>query len=286
MVPSSRDKKCRTPSDSIREQERRRQLSGLARLRAASRRCRNSSRRSAAERHRLRGDPAPLARPRQPAGGSAAEHRDDAGHPGDRTGHGRSRTTSTSSRRTNACASTSGSIVVERSPGRSSGARRSTCSSVRSPTPWLARGVRRAVGTGADGSAGLKRVKEYGGLVIVQDPDDRRVRRHAAQRDRHRPGRSRAAGQPDAGARFAPTTSGCGSRAVAGRCRPTPSPATSDALRDVLTLLRVRTGHDFSNYKPATVQRRVERRIDAARAATTSRPTPASCARIRTKPAR
>src|SRR5262249_11529172 len=35
-----------------------------------------------------------------------------------------------------------------------------------------------------------------------------------------------------------------------------------EALRDVLTLLRVRTGHDFSNYKTATVQRRVERRMN------------------------
>jgi two-component system CheB/CheR fusion protein len=32
-------------------------------------------------------------------------------------------------------------------------------------------------------------------------------------------------------------------------------------LREVLTLLRVRTGHDFSNYKPATMLRRIERRV-------------------------
>jgi two-component system, chemotaxis family, CheB/CheR fusion protein len=35
-----------------------------------------------------------------------------------------------------------------------------------------------------------------------------------------------------------------------------------DAMRDVLTLLRVRTGHDFSNYKTATVQRRILRRMN------------------------
>jgi two-component system CheB/CheR fusion protein len=34
-----------------------------------------------------------------------------------------------------------------------------------------------------------------------------------------------------------------------------------DSMRDVLTLLRVRTGHDFSNYKNGTVQRRIERRM-------------------------
>src|SRR5262249_56308670 len=34
-----------------------------------------------------------------------------------------------------------------------------------------------------------------------------------------------------------------------------------EATREVLTLLRVRTGHDFSNYKRATLQRRIERRM-------------------------
>ena len=34
-----------------------------------------------------------------------------------------------------------------------------------------------------------------------------------------------------------------------------------DAMRDILTVLRIRTGHDFSNYKPGTVQRRVARRV-------------------------
>ena len=47
---------------------------------------------------------------------------------------------------------------------------------------------------------GLKRVKEYGGLSIAQEPAEAEVRRHAAQRDRHRAGRPRAAGRRDAGA--------------------------------------------------------------------------------------
>src|SRR3954452_21002676 len=39
--------------------------------------------------------------------------------------------------------------------------------------------------------------------------------------------------------------------------------ATEDpeAMREVLTLLRVRTGHDFANYKRATLYRRIERRM-------------------------
>ena len=38
----------------------------------------------------------------------------------------------------------------------------------------------------------------------------------------------------------------------------------SAALREVLTLLKSRTGHDFSNYKPATVLRRIHRRMTVA----------------------
>src|SRR5262249_51817672 len=38
--------------------------------------------------------------------------------------------------------------------------------------------------------------------------------------------------------------------------------ADPEAMRDVLTLLRVRTGHDFANYKTGTLQRRVERPIN------------------------
>src|SRR5687768_1476600 len=32
-------------------------------------------------------------------------------------------------------------------------------------------------------------------------------------------------------------------------------------MREVLTLLRARTGHDFASYKSGTVQRRIERRV-------------------------
>ena len=32
-------------------------------------------------------------------------------------------------------------------------------------------------------------------------------------------------------------------------------------MREILTMLRIRTGHDFANYKPGTVHRRVARRI-------------------------
>ena len=51
----------------------------------------------------------------------------------------------------------------------------------------------------------------------------------------------------------------------------------SDALREVLSLLRVRTGHDFVNYKSATLLRRIQRRMNVAGVSTLG-PTPAWCA--------
>ena len=54
-------------------------------------------------------------------------------------------------------------------------------------------------------------------------------------------------------------------------------------MREILTLLRVRTGHDFSNYKPATVLRRVERRMDL-RDLPDLQSYAGSCASTRTKP--
>ena len=58
-------------------------------------------------------------------------------------------------------------------------------------------------GTGADGTLGLKRVKESNGFAIVQDPDDAEYDRYAAQRDcdeSRRLGFARPAdaGKPDA----------------------------------------------------------------------------------------
>ena len=40
-----------------------------------------------------------------------------------------------------------------------------------------------------------------------------------------------------------------------------PAPKAEDALKKILILLRAQTGHDFSQYKPNTINRRVERRM-------------------------
>jgi two-component system CheB/CheR fusion protein len=112
-------------------------------------------------------------------------------------------------------------------------------------------------GTGPNGSAGLKRVKEYGGLVIAQSPTE--------AEHNEMPRNAIATGLVDYVLPVAEMPD-----AVQGyfeRLGQVEEPAIDvqqpdlEAMRDILTILRVRTGHDFSSYKPATIQRRIERRI-------------------------
>jgi two-component system CheB/CheR fusion protein len=112
-------------------------------------------------------------------------------------------------------------------------------------------------GTGPDGASGIKRIKENGGLAVVQEPTE-------AEYD-DMPRNSLATGFIDY---ISPVTSMPALiRSYQERVRKSPDgdlgPQAPDlaTLREVLTLLRVRTGHDFSNYKPATMLRRIERRI-------------------------
>ncbi|HXI27421.1 MAG TPA: CheR family methyltransferase [Vicinamibacterales bacterium] len=125
-------------------------------------------------------------------------------------------------------------------------------------------------GTGPNGSAGLKRVKEYGGLVIVQSPTE------AEHGDM--PRNAIATGLVDLVLPVEEMPS-----KIAGYVdqirREQTEPATTDdsesdaegdpeAMRELLTVLRVRTGHDFSNYKRATLHRRIERRMTLRSVAT------------------
>jgi len=117
-------------------------------------------------------------------------------------------------------------------------------------------------GTGTDGTVGMKHVKGKDGFAIVQDPAD-------AEYD----GMPRSAiatniadvvlpiaEMPekllfvrDTTEKFRLTDGHDGE--VAKEIK------NVEFLRDVLTLLRVRTGHDFSNYKRATLVRRVVRHL-------------------------
>jgi two-component system, chemotaxis family, CheB/CheR fusion protein len=114
-------------------------------------------------------------------------------------------------------------------------------------------------GTGADGSMGMKRVKEYGGICIVQDPNE------AEYSDM--PRNSLASGLVDYVLPVAqiPATIIAYKKHL-GTIEIPIEPhqhqeSDGKALRDIFTQLRVRTGHDFTNYKRSTVLRRIERRV-------------------------
>ena len=116
-------------------------------------------------------------------------------------------------------------------------------------------------GTGADGSVGLRAVKERGGFVIAQDPAE-----------------AAYGGMPHSA-----ILTGCVNlvlpvagiaealvRHQAHIAQPHPSDDTAptgktkDRLLAIVDLLRTRTVHDFTQYKHGTLQRRIERRMAAA----------------------
>ena len=115
-------------------------------------------------------------------------------------------------------------------------------------------------GTGANGSMGMKRIKEMGGICLVQEPGE------AEYTDM--PRNSIATGLVD----YVLPVAEMPGRIMAYRnqlgqvqlpAEPLDSPDRDEkALREIFTLLRTRTGHDFANYKRATVLRRIERRIN------------------------
>ena len=119
-------------------------------------------------------------------------------------------------------------------------------------------------GTGANGSVGVRALKEAGGLILAQDPADARFG--------EMPRTAIAMGVVDAvgsaGALAAEVV------AYAHRIQsvhlPAPEALPEDgvkALQGVLAQLRARTGHDFAHYKRATVLRRLDRRLHVTGAA-------------------
>lgn len=123
-------------------------------------------------------------------------------------------------------------------------------------------------GAGADGSVGLVRVKEQGGVTLVQDPQQ-------AEYD-SMPNSAIATGQID----FVLPVEEMPARIVQlwremRRTRVPGDPGEDDdqvvdssptradlaAMREIIASLRARTGHDFKHYKRATILRRMERRM-------------------------
>src|SRR5271155_5390818 len=123
-------------------------------------------------------------------------------------------------------------------------------------------------GTGADGSLGLRAVKESGGLVIAQDISE-------ADYD-GMPRSAVATGAVDLVLRTAKIAEALVARErgrvfVPERPKSSAQKSMEDLLPDVIALLRRKTAHDFGLYKHGTLERRVERRMTLAGVKTAAR---------------
>ncbi len=114
-------------------------------------------------------------------------------------------------------------------------------------------------GAGSDGSNGVKDIKENGGLVLVQDPAEAefssmpRAAIASGVADLILPIRDIALRIPE----LIRKKGQLNAEHNAG--------SNEDALKRILGFLRLKTGHDFSNYKRPTVVRRLARRMQVTR---------------------
>lgn len=113
-------------------------------------------------------------------------------------------------------------------------------------------------GTGPNGSMGLKRVKERGGIAIAQNPDDAEFS--------DMPRNAVATGLVD----YVLPVSEIPTKILAyqERLQQLPPPGPSDEhptdeqiVREILAAVRAQTGHDFVQYKRGTILRRMHRRM-------------------------
>src|SRR5215467_6299140 len=113
-------------------------------------------------------------------------------------------------------------------------------------------------GAGSDGAIGARAVKESGGIIMVQDPEEAEY-----------PSMPRSAIATGIVDFVLPTRELAGRLAELLRSKsvmPAMPAFDEELLRRVLAHLRVRTGHDFSKYKRSTVLRRIARRMQVTRA--------------------
>ena len=109
-------------------------------------------------------------------------------------------------------------------------------------------------GGGSDGALGVRAVKEAGGIILVQDPNEAEFP--------SMPRNATAAGVAD----FVLPVRELATR-LAELIRSKATSAIDETriddgvLRRILGQLRARTGHDFSKYKRATILRRIARRM-------------------------
>lgn len=113
-------------------------------------------------------------------------------------------------------------------------------------------------GSGSDGALGVRAVKNEGGMVMVQSPDSAEFN--------GMPDSAIATGMADY--QLPPGEMPVQLIAYAAhlfdhavRQAPSLTPNMENALKKICTLVHVQTGHDFSQYKPSTIARRIARRM-------------------------
>lgn len=115
-------------------------------------------------------------------------------------------------------------------------------------------------GTGANGSMGLKRIKEMGGATFVQNPREaefNEMPRNAIATDLV----DEVLPVAQIPRKIIAYKESLGTIHIPAEPENRPEDL-QHALREIFTQLRVLTGHDFSNYKRPTLLRRIERRIN------------------------
>ena len=113
-------------------------------------------------------------------------------------------------------------------------------------------------GTGSDGAQGVRAIKGEGGMVVVQSPESAEYN--------GMPRSAIATGLVD----YELPVARMPAQLIAyvahafrnlSKSGAAVSPRADNALRKIFILLRVQTGHDFSHYKPSTINRRIDRRM-------------------------
>jgi len=125
-------------------------------------------------------------------------------------------------------------------------------------------------GTGTDGCLGLKAVKESCGLVIAQDPLEAgfdgmpRAAIATGSVDLILPAHEIPAALQRYARRISQVRTPPAENGALENGAAQDQDATAHWLPDIIDLLRRKTAHDFTLYKPGTLQRRVERRMAMA----------------------
>ena len=113
-------------------------------------------------------------------------------------------------------------------------------------------------GTGSDGTHGIRAIKGEGGMVMAQSPASTEYdgMPHSALNTGLVDYELLPAEMPAQLIAYAAQAFGKASESATGL-----PPKSENTLKKIFILLRAQTGHDFSQYKPNTIQRRIERRM-------------------------